>query len=152
MIVFTVARRTIAVCGTLKESRHSNIVRTSLESNYKHAYLLFPPASFVAFFFSFFFSLSLSLFLYFRATIWPPTIFMRVMWGEITGGLITCWSCESRSRGNASTKIKGLRRRIVLTTDTLIRCKHLRFSHTPVYHQLNRSFRKGCGIAFFFFL
>lgn len=82
------------------------------------------PAGILRCIFSFF--LSLSFFI-----LGPPsgpssTVFMRVMWGEITGGLITCWSCGSRSRGNASTTIKRLKKRIVLTTDTLVRCKHLR--------------------------
>lgn len=40
------------------------------------------------------------------------TIFTRVTRSEITGGLIICWSCESRSRGNAPATIKRLKERV----------------------------------------
>lgn len=146
MIAFTVARELLRF-ATLKESRQSNIVRTSLESNYSTTSFSRRHSSLP--FFSFF-PLSFSFFI-----LGPPsgpssTVFMHVMWGEITGGLITCWSCESHSRGNASTTIKRLRKRIVLTTDTLIRCKHEIFSY-PRVSSVKSIISKRMWFRFFFY-
>lgn len=142
MDVFTVARE--LYCGLRKKfaeriKRQSNIVRTSLESNYSVCLPLFPASIF-------FISLPLSFLppfspsLYFRTTIWPLVRGLYARYARRNYRLIICWSCESRSHGNASATIKRLKERVAGSF----------WRPTPPtpceifsYRQLNRSFRKG---------
>jgi len=89
------------VCVYDAKKNLSNIAPVKLQ----RAHLPFPPSSFVALFGFFFFK-----FFYFRLPSGPLYgLYARITRGKITDGLITCWSCDSRTRGMRRRRLKGQR-------------------------------------------